>query len=241
MQGNLNDMTVADLIQHNCQDRKTLRLNIQHNNHQACLYFKNGNVVHALCEDLEGEEVVYKLLNWETGTFEQETGVEPPKVTVMHGWSALLLEGARRLDENRPENNLFEPNIILQGKDNKMNIKRLNKVVDDLKEDLGTALVATNSWKSGDAQSLAGYNSNPKATALFNEITRNLAKSLKDSGFPGLGKYYMVNLENNFMVIVVIQGDFQEGMMVDLSKTTLGLLINIALPKVLEGLAEAVR
>lgn len=122
-----------------------------------------------------------------------------------------------------------------------MNIKRLNKIVEDLREDLGSALIATDSWKTGDAISLAGFNTQPKATALFNEITRNVDKSLKDSGFPGLGKYYMINLENNFMVVVVIQGGFQEGMLVDLSKTTLGLLINIALPKVLDGLAEAIR
>ncbi len=114
-------------------------------------------------------------------------------------------------------------------------------IVEDLKEVLGSALIATDLWKTGDAQSLAGYNTQPKATALFNEITTNLGKSLKNSDFPGLGKYYMINLENNFMVVVVIQGDLQEGILVDISKTSLGILINIALPKVLEGLTEAGR
>lgn len=122
-----------------------------------------------------------------------------------------------------------------------MDLKRLNTIVDDLKEVLGSALIATDSWISSDGQSLASYNSQPKATALFNEITNNLKKSLKNSDFPGLGKYYMINLENNFMVIVVIQGELQEGLLIDISKTTLGILINIALPKVLEGLAEAAK
>ncbi|NMC11911.1 MAG: hypothetical protein GYA34_03410 [Chloroflexi bacterium] len=122
-----------------------------------------------------------------------------------------------------------------------MDLKRLNTIVDDLKEVLGSALIATDSWISSDVQSLASYNSQPKATALFNEITNNLRKSLKNSDFPGLGKYYMINLENNFMVIVVIQGELQEGLLIDISKTTLGILINIALPKVLEGLAEAAK
>lgn len=122
-----------------------------------------------------------------------------------------------------------------------MDLKRLNDIVDDLKDVLGSGLIATDIWMTGDAQSIAGFNTQPKATALFNEITTNLGKSLKNSDFPGLGRYYMINLEKNFMAIVVIQGNLQAGLLVDTSKATLGILINIALPKVLEGLAEAVK
>jgi len=67
MQGSLKDMSIADLIQHNCQDNKTAQATIQHNGDQARLYFKDGAVVHAELGDLEGEEVVYELLNWTTG------------------------------------------------------------------------------------------------------------------------------------------------------------------------------
>jgi len=120
-----------------------------------------------------------------------------------------------------------------------MELKRFNAIVDDLKEVLGSALIATDSWITSDGQ--ASYNSQPKATALFNEITVSLRKSLKNADFPGLGKFYLINLDNNFIVMVVIQGELQEGMLVDMSKTTLGILINIALPKVQEGLAEAAK
>lgn len=47
MQGNLHVMTVADLIQHNCQDRKTARIVIEHNGDQGLLFFRDGAVVHA--------------------------------------------------------------------------------------------------------------------------------------------------------------------------------------------------
>jgi len=122
-----------------------------------------------------------------------------------------------------------------------MDVKRMNQITEELKEVLGSALIATDMWVTGDGQSLAGYNTQPKASALFNEITINLNKSLKNSDFPGIGKYYMINLENNFMVIVAIQGGLQQGILVDTSKTSLGILINIALPKVLEGLAQAAK
>ena len=240
MQGDLKDMALADLIQYACMSGKTALLKVTHADRQANIYFDEGNIVHAYFEGLEGEEVIYKILHWETGVFDLETGVKPEKITINRTWSILLLEGARIIDEQKSEEKRSEEYLSLK-KDVEMNIKRMNKITEDLREDLGNALIGTDIWKTDDAESLAGYNSNPKAAALFNEITRMLDKTLKGSEFPGLGKYYMVNLENNMMVVVVKQGDFQNGILVDLSKTTIGLLINVALPKVMTGLAEAVR
>ncbi len=99
LQGNLRDMSVADLIQQYGQDQKTAELSITHGNQQAILFFKGGTVAHAALGDSQGEEVVYRILQWETGEFSLETGIEPPTVTIQRSWSGLLLEGARRLDE----------------------------------------------------------------------------------------------------------------------------------------------
>jgi predicted regulator of Ras-like GTPase activity (Roadblock/LC7/MglB family) len=99
LQGNLGDMAVADLIQHNCQDPKTARLTIAHNHREAVIFFKEGAVQHAISGDLTGEEAVYQLLNWTEGDFTLEIGPEPPTVSINRSWSGLLLEGARRLDE----------------------------------------------------------------------------------------------------------------------------------------------
>jgi predicted regulator of Ras-like GTPase activity (Roadblock/LC7/MglB family) len=99
IQGNLRDMALADLIQHTCQDRKTAELSIQRAGNKASLFFKDGNLVHAQSGTETGEEVVYRLLKWEEGIFNLENGVEPPSKSIERGWSSLLLEGARRLDE----------------------------------------------------------------------------------------------------------------------------------------------
>jgi predicted regulator of Ras-like GTPase activity (Roadblock/LC7/MglB family) len=100
MKGDLRDMGITDLIQHNCRDRKTAQVNIQHSGRQAVLFFQDGDVVHAGLEDKAGEEVIYEILQWEEGTFEMENSVVPPAKTIQKNWSTLLLEGARRLDEN---------------------------------------------------------------------------------------------------------------------------------------------
>jgi predicted regulator of Ras-like GTPase activity (Roadblock/LC7/MglB family) len=99
MKGNLHDMGVADLIQHNCQDRKTVQVTVEHSGRQAVLFFRDGDVVHAGLDGRSGEEVVYEILQWEDGTFETENSIPPPAVTIRKNWSGLLLEAARRLDE----------------------------------------------------------------------------------------------------------------------------------------------
>lgn len=101
MQGNLQHMAVADLIQHNCQDRKTAQLAIEHNGHQATIFFKEGAVVHATLDNHQGEEVIYQILGWQEGQFNLDMGIEPPTTTISRSWSGLLLEGARRLDEDK--------------------------------------------------------------------------------------------------------------------------------------------
>jgi hypothetical protein len=105
MQGSLQDMAVADLIQHNCQDHKTAQLTIHHNGYQAALFFKDGAVVHAALNNQQGEEVIFNILDWREGQFSLETGLEAPVTTIQRSWSSLLLEGARRLDESQHQEN----------------------------------------------------------------------------------------------------------------------------------------
>jgi predicted regulator of Ras-like GTPase activity (Roadblock/LC7/MglB family) len=119
MHGNLNDMAVADLIQHYCQERKSARLTILNAGQKAELYFKDGNVDHAVMGDLEGEEVIYQLLTWEDGTFDLAAGVQTKKTTITKSWSALLMEGAWRIDESKIQNDTQEveqTNLVEEGK-----------------------------------------------------------------------------------------------------------------------------
>lgn len=103
MQGNLRDMSVADIIQHNCQERKIALLTVEHNGKKAQIYFKNGAIVHAVMDTLVGEEVVFKALSWDDGRFILDAGISTPMVTIKRSWSSLLLEGAKRLDEYNQE------------------------------------------------------------------------------------------------------------------------------------------
>jgi predicted regulator of Ras-like GTPase activity (Roadblock/LC7/MglB family) len=100
MQGKLSDMTVIDLIQHNCMEHKTARLTLTQADESAYVFFDGGNITHATYNDDMGEEVIYQIISWEDGDFFLENGIEAPEVTITNNWSGILLEGARRLDED---------------------------------------------------------------------------------------------------------------------------------------------
>jgi predicted regulator of Ras-like GTPase activity (Roadblock/LC7/MglB family) len=100
MQGKLSDMTVIDLIQHNCMEHKTARLTLTQADESAYVFFDGGNITHATYNDDMGEEVIYQIISWEDGDFLLENGIEAPEVTITNNWSGILLEGARRLDED---------------------------------------------------------------------------------------------------------------------------------------------
>lgn len=120
MNGNISDLAIADLIQVNCLDRKTAKLEIRHGDQLAVVYFKAGEIVHAENGDQRGEEVIYQLLGWSEGTFNLENEIEPPMTSVNRSWSGLLLEGARRLDENVQDAGLKQNEQNLKSEGSKM-------------------------------------------------------------------------------------------------------------------------
>lgn len=120
MKGQLQDMAVADIIQLNCQDRRTARVSIKNGGKKVDLFFKNGNMVHASYGDQEGEEAVYQVITWEKGSFVLKNNIEPPAFTITRGWTSLLLEGARRQDEAQVES-LFDGSAPEQSSQNNAN------------------------------------------------------------------------------------------------------------------------
>ncbi len=98
--GSLSSLSLPSIIQINCEERNEARLRLRHQGQEGTLFFADGNVVHAELDSRTGEEAVYELLRWEDGTFELEMGVSAPERTIEVGWSGLLLEGMRRIDES---------------------------------------------------------------------------------------------------------------------------------------------
>jgi predicted regulator of Ras-like GTPase activity (Roadblock/LC7/MglB family) len=149
MHGNLKDMTVVDLVQQACQDRKMAKLAIQHRGESGVLYFKDGNIVHSELGGKFGEEVFYQLMDWEDGEFNLDVGVASPQTSITQPWSTLLLEAARRQDEK-----FNHKNQTIPSKENKpmaTSGKKKSEILSDAIKDLleestdieGAAIVGT--------------------------------------------------------------------------------------------------
>lgn len=122
-----------------------------------------------------------------------------------------------------------------------MNVKNINKALSNFEENLAGGLMACDVFSASDGQSIAGINSNPKACALFSNITNYLRKALEGSKFPPIKDYYLINLEGNKAVLVgLITDTFLFGCLVDTDKAKVGLLTNIAFPQLKSELLEAI-
>jgi CheY-like chemotaxis protein/predicted regulator of Ras-like GTPase activity (Roadblock/LC7/MglB family) len=100
LEGDLQMMNLASIIQINCEERNQARLTLHHQGKIGVIYFKDGGMIHAETGDLSGDEAIYSLLSWDNGSFRLKMGVEPAIQTIQKSWSALLLEGMRRIDES---------------------------------------------------------------------------------------------------------------------------------------------
>ncbi len=99
LEGNLQMMSLASIIQINCDERNQAQLTLNHLGQDGMIFFKDGEMIHAESAGLTGDEAIYSLLGWEKGSFQLKMGTEPRQRTINKPWSGLLLEGMRRIDE----------------------------------------------------------------------------------------------------------------------------------------------
>lgn len=120
-----------------------------------------------------------------------------------------------------------------------MDLQKLNGCIDKLKKDVGDGLVAVSIVAVSDGQAIAEHNSNPAAAALFLELTDNIIKMLKKGPYPALGKYYLLDLAGDKMILILPLGAYQMGIAVDALKIKLGLLLNVIVPETVVLFEEA--
>ena len=68
---------------------------------QGLIFIDRGEVRHATCDALEGEEALFECLCFQGGSFLNLPWTEPDKVTIKKPGDFLLMEAARRRDEAR--------------------------------------------------------------------------------------------------------------------------------------------
>jgi Domain of unknown function (DUF4388) len=97
--GHLSDLSLSELIEFFCNQRKTGSLKVLYPDGAGYFYLNTGSVVDAQIGVLRGIDAVYYALTLPNAKFEFSASTEPIERTINQPWTQVVLEGLRRLDE----------------------------------------------------------------------------------------------------------------------------------------------
>ena len=97
--GTLKNIQLDDLIQMCCLSTATITIRVSKGAQQGTIYIWDGEIAHAVCGQVTGEEAFYRILGWKSGGFETLDGGVSEVATIKKSYEFLLMEAARRADE----------------------------------------------------------------------------------------------------------------------------------------------
>lgn len=126
-------------------------------------------------------------------------------------------------------------------KEKVMDIKGINALIDNLRNDLEDGLIFTeiSSFKVGS--SLAGYNMNSKFGTLINKYTKYMIEMVNKVGIGNTCEYYAVDLSRNTTLFVIIFDEYCWPMLVNNQKVPLGMMVSAVLPECIAAFEKVVK
>jgi Domain of unknown function (DUF4388) len=99
LSGELSDLSLSELIEFFCNQRKTGRLKVIYPNLPGYFYIQAGALVDARIGTLSGIDAVYYALTLPNASFTFDMEIEVEQRTIHQPWTQVVLEGLRRMDE----------------------------------------------------------------------------------------------------------------------------------------------
>ncbi len=100
--GSLSQLSVPDLLQTAEVGRRSGTITFQHDGDKGQVWLRDGMVVNAVVDDgTPSLEAVYRMILWDSGTFEADFGDVDVDDAFCLAPSEMILEAMRRLDEER--------------------------------------------------------------------------------------------------------------------------------------------
>ena len=99
-QGTVDGVDLVDIVQFNGLSRATAALKVTTGETEGMIFFKDGTVVHAMCDKESGEKAFFTILGFNGGSLQNIKGVEAPIVSINKSIEALLFEAAVKSDED---------------------------------------------------------------------------------------------------------------------------------------------
>ena len=110
--GHLSDLSLSELIEFFCNQRKSGRLKVLYPQGAGYFYLQAGSVVDARIGVLHGIDAVYYALTLPNAEFEFSVDAQAGNRTINQPWTQVVLEGLRRLDESIAPGVAFPPDYV---------------------------------------------------------------------------------------------------------------------------------
>lgn len=100
----LHGASLADLVQMECLSGRERVIRISSGSEVGYLFFRGGQIVHAVSRRGVGEAAALEILRWNDGTFEPCSAGWPDRDSITSSWQSLLLTAAQHRDESGRHN-----------------------------------------------------------------------------------------------------------------------------------------
>jgi hypothetical protein len=109
---NLNGASLADLVQMECLSGRERVIRVSSGNDVGYLFFRGGQIVHAVSRRGIGETAALEILRWNDGTFEPCSAGWPDRDSIGSNWQNLLILSAQHRDELKHREEVSGHNLV---------------------------------------------------------------------------------------------------------------------------------
>jgi Domain of unknown function (DUF4388) len=102
-QGQIKGATIPDLVQLECLSGVQRAVRVTSGSNVGVLFFRAGELVHAIFRSLTGEAAALDMLSWKEGTFEPVEREWPAQETISCHWQGLVLRAVQMQDEKQAQ------------------------------------------------------------------------------------------------------------------------------------------
>ncbi|WP_298284559.1 hypothetical protein [Acidocella sp.] len=118
-----------------------------------------------------------------------------------------------------------------------IDIARLEAAMAQAQTVLKGALLVGSIWDQSTGLPLVGYNSNPVAAALLAQLIQMLDQHLATSGFPALDRFLFLQFQAGKAGLAVLHPhNLVQGLLIDTTKTNVGVIMSVLLPRLLKAI-----
>jgi hypothetical protein len=101
---NLHGASLADLVQMECLAGRERVMRVSSGGEVGYLFFRGGQIVHAISRRGTGETAALEILRWNDGTFDPCSAGFPDRDSIGSNWQNLVLLAAQHRDESGRHN-----------------------------------------------------------------------------------------------------------------------------------------